>query len=109
MKAGIEIRDRTTYSWRHSFATMLKHLDRAAAQEMLGRRKELLVTDVYDYRTAETRIRTIRESAICHRAAIHYSQFRKDYMDKISTIEIVRLIGAQLKLQTSRNRLFNPC
>ena len=64
MKAGIEIRDRTTYSWRHSFATdMLEHLDRATAQEMLGHRKGSLVTDVYDHRTAEARIRTIRERA----------------------------------------------
>ena len=56
---------RTPYSWRHSFATdLLNTLDKHTVQDLLGQRRGSRVTDKhYDHRTAEAKIRAIRDKA----------------------------------------------
>ena len=64
-RAGIEIGERTTYSWRHSYTTdMLELLDEEDVQGLVGHVKGSKTTKKnYDHRKAEQQIRSLRNRA----------------------------------------------
>lgn len=64
-RAEVEIGDRTTYSWRHSYTTdMLELLDEEDVQDLIGHVKGSKTTKRnYDHRKAEQQIRSLRNRA----------------------------------------------
>ena len=64
-RAGVDIRNRTTYSWRHSYTPdMLELLDEEDVQPLIGHTPGSKTTRRnYDHRKAEQQIRSLRNRA----------------------------------------------